>query len=185
MRLQRDSLTSGFFPPSPWRLSDSVEVLEKLAGANTTVDGDSVGGTAAESYIIRFPSGLRAKVKLADYLKIHALFTGTNERTIWEVLAAGNDPAALFDQVPDEFRDWAHRVAERMRAGRRLDRPGHRRLPAARAPGRPEGLRPARGQLPVQASAVPDVRRPGRHRPCVEADSPRGDASPYKSDDEG
>ncbi|MFE9137812.1 RNA ligase [Streptomyces sp. NPDC007355] len=101
---------------STWGLSDSVEALEQLAAANTTVDGDLVSGTAAEGYVIRFASGLRAKVKLADYLQIHALFTGTNERTVWEVLAAGNDPADLFDQVPDEFRDWAHRVADKMRA---------------------------------------------------------------------
>jgi RNA ligase len=55
-------------------------------------------------------------VKLSAYLTLHKLFTGTNERTIWEVLASGQDPAVLFDQVPDEFADWAHLVADQLRA---------------------------------------------------------------------
>lgn len=98
-----------------WGLSDSVAALEKLAAANTTVDGDRASGTESEGYVIRFASGLRAKVKIADYLILHKLFTGTNERTIWEVLASGQDPAVLFDQVPDEFADWARAIAATLR----------------------------------------------------------------------
>jgi RNA ligase len=99
-----------------WGLRDGVAELEQLALASTTLDGSTVGGTDEEGYVIRYASGQRAKVKLSAYLKLHALFTGTNEKSIWEALASGQDPAVLFDQVPDEFRDWAFEVAARQRA---------------------------------------------------------------------
>jgi RNA ligase len=100
-----------------WGLSDGLAAIEELAAASTTVDGRPAGGTEEEGYVIRFASGQRAKIKLTSYLKLHALFTGTNERTIWEVLAAGTPLGAVFDQVPDEFRDWAVQVAARLQAG--------------------------------------------------------------------
>ena len=98
-----------------WGLGDGVAELEELAAASTTLDGATVSGTDEEGYVIRYASGQRAKVKLAAYLTLHRLFTGTNERTIWEVLASGQDPAVLFDQVPDEFADWARSVAATLR----------------------------------------------------------------------
>jgi RNA ligase len=99
-----------------WGLNSDITELEKLAAADTTMDGDRVGGTTEEGYVIRFASGLRAKVKLSAYLTLHRLYTGTNERTVWDVLASGQDPAVLFDQVPDEFAGWVRAVADRLRA---------------------------------------------------------------------
>lgn len=99
-----------------WGLRDGLAELEALAAASTTLGGATVGGTEEEGYVIRYASGARAKIKLSAYLTLHKLFTGTNERTIWEVLASGQDPAVLFDQVPDEFADWARNIAEGLRA---------------------------------------------------------------------
>ncbi|MFF7881026.1 RNA ligase [Streptomyces sp. NPDC020794] len=99
-----------------WGLRDGIAELEQLAAASTTLDGATVSGTDEEGYVIRYASGVRAKVKLSAYLTLHKLFTGTNERTIWEVLASGQDPAVLFDQVPDEFADWARAIADQLRA---------------------------------------------------------------------
>lgn len=99
-----------------WGLSDGLTELENLAAASTTIDGSVVDGTVEEGYVIRFASGLRAKIKLSAYLTLHKLFTGTNERTIWEVLASGQNPAVLFDQVPDEFADWARAIADQLHA---------------------------------------------------------------------
>jgi RNA ligase len=99
-----------------WGLSDGLAAIEELAAASTTVDGRPAGGTEEEGYVIRFASGQRAKIKLSSYLALHKLYTGTNERTVWEVLASGQDPAVLFDHVPDEFADWVRHVADRQRA---------------------------------------------------------------------
>lgn len=91
-----------------------LKELVRLAQENRKLDGAAATGADAEGWVVRFAYGQRVKVKLADYIKIHALVTGTNERTIWECLAAGHDIGDLFDQVPDEFRDWAVRVADRL-----------------------------------------------------------------------
>lgn len=99
-----------------WGLSSDVFELEQLALVSKTLDGDKVSGTEEEGYVIRYTSGARAKIKLSAYLTLHKLFTGTNERTIWEVLASGQDPAVLFDTVPDEFADWARGIADNLRA---------------------------------------------------------------------
>lgn len=99
-----------------WGLQADITELEKLAANDTTTDGRTVSGTAEEGYVIRFASGLRAKVKLSAYLALHRLYTGTNERTVWEVLASDQDPAVLFDRVPDEFADWVRAIADRLRA---------------------------------------------------------------------
>ena len=102
-----------------WGLDSDISKLEELAAASTTLGGETVGGTEEEGYVIRFASGQRAKIKLSSYLTLHKLFTGTNERTIWETLASGQDPAVLFDQVPDEFADWARSIADGLRAEHR------------------------------------------------------------------
>lgn len=98
-----------------WGLSDGLVELEELAAASTTLGGETVGGTEEEGYVIRYASSARAKIKLSSYLTLHKLFTGTNERTIWEVLASGQEPSVLFDQVPDEFADWARGIAASLR----------------------------------------------------------------------
>ena len=98
-----------------WGLHSDITELEKAAANDTTMDARTVGGTAEEGYVIRFASGLRAKVKLSAYLALHKLYTGTNERTVWEVLATGQDPAVLFDQVPDEFATWVRSIAAQLR----------------------------------------------------------------------
>lgn len=98
-----------------WR-SVPLPELARMAEQNRKFDGTEATGTDAEGWVIRFASGVRVKCKHASYIKAHAIVTGTNERTIWEVLAAGQDIAGLFEQVPDEFRDWAVEVADRLRA---------------------------------------------------------------------
>lgn len=98
-----------------WGLGRDLAGLEALAAADTTTDGRTVTGTQQEGYVIRFASGQRAKIKLAAYLVLHRLYTGTNERTVWEVLASGQDPAVLYDQVPDEFAAWVRNVVDRLR----------------------------------------------------------------------
>ncbi|ACU71882.1 conserved hypothetical protein [Catenulispora acidiphila DSM 44928] len=98
-----------------WGLGKDVREVEVLAADSRRIDGRTAGGTEDEGYVIRFTSGIRAKIKLSSYLALHKLYTGTNERTVWEVLASGQDPAVLFDTVPDEFAGWVRQVAARLR----------------------------------------------------------------------
>ncbi len=52
------------------------------------------------------------KVKQADYVALHKLVTGLNERAVWERLGAGETIAGICEQLPDEFHEWVGRVAD-------------------------------------------------------------------------
>jgi RNA ligase len=124
--------------------------LIKLTEANTRPDGSPTSGISTEGYVIRYTSGLRAKAKLAEYVRLHKVLTGITERDIWrmaglqkfadqppklvakalgcavgEVTAAGTGPSpleALLDAVPDEFDQWVKSVAARLEfQARQLD----------------------------------------------------------------
>lgn len=95
----------------------SVEQLVSMAAANKElVSGAVKTGTDMEGYVLRYATGLRVKIKLAEYVRLHAIITGMNERTIWEVLATGGALDDLLESVPDEFMRWVRGVAARLQA---------------------------------------------------------------------
>lgn len=60
-----------------------------------------------EGFVVRFPSsGLRLKLKYAEYARLHRLLTQVNARTIWKCLAIGAALDELLDRAPDEFYGW-------------------------------------------------------------------------------
>ncbi|MEV5971342.1 T4 RnlA family RNA ligase [Streptomyces sp. NPDC051921] len=124
-------------PPMP------LDELLKLTETNTLPDGSPATGTDAEGFVLRFASGVRAKAKIAEYVRLHKVLTGVTERDIWrghgiqrfagtsaKVLAqglglsmaelggirsAGGRPLdALLEQVPDEFDAWVRSVIGRL-----------------------------------------------------------------------
>ncbi|MFD4918523.1 RNA ligase [Streptomyces virginiae] len=114
--------------------------LIALAESNTLPGGASATGTQAEGFVLRFASGVRAKAKLAEYVRLHRVLTKATERDIWrahgiqrfaglplgqlaqglgttaaEIEASGGKPLdALLDQVPDDFDVWVREVIERL-----------------------------------------------------------------------
>ncbi|MER7761770.1 RNA ligase [Streptomyces sp. NPDC097619] len=120
----------------------SLAELDRLTTAGLLPDGTPVGGTEAEGFVLRFASGLRAKAKLTEYVRLHKLLTGVTPRDIWrghgiqrfahlpakavaqglgcslaETTAAGGRPLdALLERVPDEFDGWVRSVVERLEA---------------------------------------------------------------------
>ena len=113
--------------------------LARLASENTNIDGSKATGTDAEGWVVRFASGVRAKYKIAEYLRLHKSLTGTNARDIWQYLGAqkfGSTPpkalgqalgcsageakqlagvysgalSKLLENVPDEFDAWVRGV---------------------------------------------------------------------------
>ncbi|MFJ3876296.1 RNA ligase [Streptomyces sp. NPDC090077] len=113
-----------------------LDELLALAESNTLPGGGSATGTEAEGFVLRFASGVRAKAKLTEYVRLHKLLTGVNERDVWrahgvqrfagvsakllaqglnctvaDVEEAGGKPLdALLEQVPDEFDAWVREV---------------------------------------------------------------------------
>ncbi|MFF4169441.1 RNA ligase [Streptomyces sp. NPDC001744] len=118
----------------------SVAELVALTESNTLPDGRPATGTDAEGFVLRFASGLRAKAKLGEYVRLHKVLTGVTERDIWrghgiqrfaglpaarlatglgcsvtDVEASGGKPLdALLEQVPDEFDHWVRGVIDRL-----------------------------------------------------------------------
>jgi T4 RnlA family RNA ligase len=69
-----------------------------------------------EGFVIRFKSGLRAKVKFAEYLRLHRIVTGVSNLVIWEHLSQGRSFEDLLDKVPDEFYDWVKKTIDELKA---------------------------------------------------------------------
>ncbi|MFE0645536.1 RNA ligase [Streptomyces sp. NPDC058877] len=117
-----------------------VDELVALTESSTLPGGRPATGTDAEGFVLRFASGLRAKAKLGEYVRLHKVLTGVTERDIWrshgiqrfaahpagelasglgcsvaEVEASGGKPLdALLEQVPDEFDAWVREVIARL-----------------------------------------------------------------------
>ncbi|UGQ12143.1 T4 RnlA family RNA ligase [Yinghuangia sp. ASG 101] len=96
--------------------AESLDAVVRAAARSHALEGTvPLAGSQHEGWVVRFASGLRVKFKTADYIRLHGLLSRTSPRTIWEALAAGTDPAALLDTVPDEFRDWVDQLARTLR----------------------------------------------------------------------
>lgn len=61
----------------------------------------------AEGVVVQFDgTGQRVKIKQEDYIRLHKLVTGLNERAVWEHLSAGGTFGDLIEGIPDEFHRW-------------------------------------------------------------------------------
>lgn len=69
----------------------------------------------AEGLVIHhLASGARVKIKQDDYVRLHRLVTGLNERVVWEHLSERRPLDQLITPLPDEFHDWVVDVAARL-----------------------------------------------------------------------
>ena len=121
----------------------TIGELVELTESNTLPGGATATGTDAEGFVLRFASGVRAKAKLSEYVRLHKVLTGVTERDIWRshgiqrfagvsakrlaqglgcslaelggIRTAGGRPLdALLEQVPDEFDTWVRGVIARL-----------------------------------------------------------------------
>ncbi|MER7176349.1 RNA ligase [Streptomyces mesophilus] len=117
-----------------WPAMPLAELIA-LTDSNTLPGGRTATGTDAEGFVLRFASGVRAKAKLAEYVRLHKVITGVTERDIWrshgiqrfthlpakqvaqalgctaaEIEADSRPLDALLEQVPDEFDAWVREL---------------------------------------------------------------------------
>jgi len=69
-----------------------------------------------EGFVLRFSSGFRCKVKLAEYVRLHRLLTAITPRSVWEELKSGRGITEFIDRVPDEFMAWLRSVEAKIRS---------------------------------------------------------------------
>lgn len=61
-----------------------------------------------EGYVIRFPNGDRSKVKFNEYKQLHLVVTETSNLSLWRSLKDRRPIDHVFENVPDEFYNWAN-----------------------------------------------------------------------------
>jgi RNA ligase len=66
----------------------------------------------AEGIVVMFDAtGLRVKLKQADYVALHRIVTGMTDRSVWEALGAGKTVEEIKEPLPEEFWPWVDEVA--------------------------------------------------------------------------
>ncbi|GGT37217.1 T4 RnlA family RNA ligase [Streptomyces purpureus] len=188
--------------------------LLALTESNTLPDGSKSTGTDAEGFVLRFASGVRAKAKIAEYVRLHKVLTGVTERDIWrshgiqrfaelpakqltqglgcstaDLEAHGGKPLdALLEQVPDEFDAWVREVIVRIE-----EATASRERAVEEAYASLAHLAGDRGAFARAARELPDarlrsalfLRLDGRSTELVAYRSVRPEASdPFATDDE-
>lgn len=81
----------------------------------TTNDCFKVHRSNAEGLVIRCGSEM-VKLKQEDYVALHKLVTGLNERAVWERLKAGETRDSICASLPDEFHAFVDTVANELEA---------------------------------------------------------------------
>lgn len=118
---------------------DPLSVLIEMADGDKHHDGSAANGIDAEGWVVRFAGGVRTKVKISEYTRLHRVLTGVNARDVWRCLgvqlhpdasaiqvtqalgcttaevetmraAPGGPLAPLLENVPDEFDAWVRGV---------------------------------------------------------------------------
>jgi RNA ligase len=59
-----------------------------------------------EGFVVTFESGLRVKIKFAEYVRLHKIVTEINARMIWESMRDGDDLDRLLPGLPEEVHRW-------------------------------------------------------------------------------
>lgn len=71
--------------------------------------------TNAEGVVIHCEEkGTRLKLKQQDYIELHRIMTGLNERQLWEWLSEGKKPTDVLADLPEELHDWARPIVEKI-----------------------------------------------------------------------
>ena len=79
-------------------------------------DPSSIPGAEREGFVLRWPDGTRAKVKLEEYTRVHRLIYGTSTKTIWALLRAGASPEEQAAILPSTMLEWIASYADQLRA---------------------------------------------------------------------
>jgi RNA ligase len=61
----------------------------------------------AEGIVVRFlETGLRVKLKYPQYVALHRIVTGMNERAVWQRMLDGDNLDQIKTGLPEEFWSW-------------------------------------------------------------------------------
>lgn len=71
----------------------------------------------AEGLVVHFiERDMRLKLKQADYVALHRIVTGMNERAVWLLLKDGKTTEEICEPLPEEFWPWVETVSANLQA---------------------------------------------------------------------
>ena len=93
---------------SHWELGQEAQMcgfplVQRFETPGTIEALKAVQESNREGFVLRFKGGLRVKLKMIEYLRIHRIVTNVSSRTIWERLRDGQALEELLDRMPDDF----------------------------------------------------------------------------------
>jgi len=106
-----------------WTKFNNFPIVQKFDKTLAECASENISGE--EGYVLTYPStGLKVKVKFEEYVRLHRIVTGLNPRSIWEMLAEGQDEAVDLlmrdGKMPSGFRtwfaDWVYQLRDKYRA---------------------------------------------------------------------
>lgn len=94
---------------------DILPVAKRYDGVkDVTKIKETFGDSTKEGFVIRYAGGLRLKVKMDEYVRLHRLITGVTSKTIWELLKEDQDIDEYISMVPEEFYDWVNQTRKNL-----------------------------------------------------------------------
>ena len=90
---------------------DGLTRVKKYFGLTDINQMKSMIKNNQEGFVIKFRnSGVRAKIKGEEYVRLHRLLTNFSNVDIWECLRNKTNFNDFLDRVPDEFDSWVRGV---------------------------------------------------------------------------
>ena len=66
-----------------------------------------------EGFVYLWPTrNFRTKMKSAQYIELHKIITGLNEKVVWSEMMKGKSAKQICDNIPDELHAWVEKVYE-------------------------------------------------------------------------
>lgn len=91
-------------------------LVKKFSKSLVECSKDNIKNT--EGYVLTYSNGLKVKIKMSEYVRLHRILTGLNPKDIWELLAMKQESTIqewLDDStLPSEFKTWLNRWARKL-----------------------------------------------------------------------
>lgn len=70
-----------------------------------------------EGFVYLWPTrNFRTKMKSAQYIELHKIITGMNEKVVWSEMMKGKSAKQICDNIPDELHKWVEDIYEELDA---------------------------------------------------------------------
>lgn len=97
---------------------DGLTRVKKYDGLTNIKQMKSMIEDNREGFVIKFnKSGIRAKIKSEEYVRLHRLLTNFSNVDIWECLKNGTNFNDFLDRTPDEFDKWVKDAKDKLIRG--------------------------------------------------------------------